>query len=312
MATIEAPRLRLEEQLSLYCPICTQSRHRLVGSGEPIYRCQGCGLLQNLRSRDCDEEEERYLDVVFDTPVSVALAHCRMLGQIWNRHGSGDPGRLLDLGCGSGSFLVEAERQGWSVAGVDISKPALDRARQRVSGSAMLHLGKIEDLPVEAHSFDVITLWDVFDHLENPTQTLKSLRNLLSPGGLIVFRLRNSQIHLPLRNLELFFRRLLHRPPQRNLLAVIHRYGFSVGSLKDMLSRAGFGAPDLIASSTLGRGSVFGGQAIKRFGHRLVRLCAGFLSRFGVSFYPDPSILFWTRPLPLSLSEPGPGLKEPE
>ena len=88
------------------------------------------------------------------------------------------PRRLLDIGCGEGTFLLEAQRQGWEVYGVEIN-PAPARA-------AGLHVASsIEELASFA-PFQCITLWHSLEHISDPRATLGKLRELLAPGGAIL------------------------------------------------------------------------------------------------------------------------------
>lgn len=92
------------------------------------------------------------------------------------------PGRLLEIGCGTGVFLAEARRAGWDVSGVEVSVYAAERARQRglpVTSQA------IEDLDLPAATFDCICLWDVIEHVCDPAGVLGRAGAALRPGGVL-------------------------------------------------------------------------------------------------------------------------------
>jgi len=89
--------------------------------------------------------------------------------------------RLLDVGCGDGSFLEFAQRAGWSVMGVDFDPKAVEAAQSR---GLDIRQGGVEVLP-DDERFDGITLSHVIEHVHDPLALLKSCHRLLSPGGWI-------------------------------------------------------------------------------------------------------------------------------
>lgn len=81
---------------------------------------------------------------------------------------------ILDIGCGVGIFLEVAEQQGWKVSGLDISKCAVKQANHRLKeGHAYAIL--IEDADYLPASFDVITLWNVMEHMSRPIESLEKM-----------------------------------------------------------------------------------------------------------------------------------------
>ncbi len=98
-------------------------------------------------------------------------------------------GHLLDVGCASGSFLLGMQRHpGWQVEGVDISAYAANLARKiglKVTNSTL------EAATFPEHTFDVVTLWDVLEHLQDPVASLAEIKRILKPNGLLVLRVPN-------------------------------------------------------------------------------------------------------------------------
>lgn len=88
-------------------------------------------------------------------------------------------GRLLDVGCGSGDFIVEMADHGWSVEGVEPSAFGCEIARKRW-GISPFH-GTIENFP--GTDYDVISLRGVIEHLPEPIDALIKLKTKLKPGG---------------------------------------------------------------------------------------------------------------------------------
>jgi SAM-dependent methyltransferase len=87
-------------------------------------------------------------------------------------------GRLLDVGCSTGAFLVAASDH-FEVEGLEISEDTAEVARSLGFG---VTTGTIEDLPSES-KFDVITMLQVIEHIVRPVELLRQARDLLVPGG---------------------------------------------------------------------------------------------------------------------------------
>ena len=92
-------------------------------------------------------------------------------------------GRLLEVGCGDGNFLVEAEAAGFAVTGVEYSPAACENARAQVRGE--IHCGEIEDQPLDDGRFDLCVLSDVIEHVRDVHRFLETIHRLLKPGGCI-------------------------------------------------------------------------------------------------------------------------------
>jgi SAM-dependent methyltransferase len=91
--------------------------------------------------------------------------------------------RLLDLGCGTGAFLSVA-RDDYDCCGVDVSAEAITVVRERLGVEG--YAGDIRSLDLAAGSFDVITLFDVVEHVPGPADLLSAVRRLLSAKGIVV------------------------------------------------------------------------------------------------------------------------------
>ncbi|MCU0701393.1 MAG: class I SAM-dependent methyltransferase [Myxococcaceae bacterium] len=96
---------------------------------------------------------------------------------------NGSERRILDAGCGTGPNIAMLTEFG-TVWGVEASPLALEAARRRVGTSAHVSLGTLPGLGLEPElMFDVITLFDVLEHLDEPVSALGELRARLAPGG---------------------------------------------------------------------------------------------------------------------------------
>jgi SAM-dependent methyltransferase len=89
-------------------------------------------------------------------------------------------GRVLDVGCGDGAFLVAMRAGGWSVQGIEPDPAAAGRAAQ--AGVPVI-AAPLEEAELAAESFDAVTLNHVLEHFHDPVQALRICRALLRPGG---------------------------------------------------------------------------------------------------------------------------------
>ncbi|MFO0937906.1 MAG: class I SAM-dependent methyltransferase [Gemmataceae bacterium] len=100
-------------------------------------------------------------------------------------------GRLLDFGCGGGSFLRRMADRGWTVTGIDVSPVAVQTVRDEQGLRAFS--GTLPHPELKPCSFDVITMWHVLEHVHEPLSTLRDAYELLVPGGKLVIALPNSE-----------------------------------------------------------------------------------------------------------------------
>ncbi|MFH0896175.1 MAG: class I SAM-dependent methyltransferase [Bacteroidota bacterium] len=90
-------------------------------------------------------------------------------------------GKLLDVGCGTGWFLIEAGKRGWEIYGTEFSKTAIKICREN---GIQIKEGELKETDFEINSFDIITSFEVIEHINNPHKELDSISNLLREGGL--------------------------------------------------------------------------------------------------------------------------------
>lgn len=93
----------------------------------------------------------------------------------------GSPGRILDVGCGKGFFVRACVDAGLQAEGIDVSKSAVQYAREEVGITA--HLGSIGHLKASLGKFNTVTLWATIEHLPRPEEALRDIASVLTPGG---------------------------------------------------------------------------------------------------------------------------------
>lgn len=94
-------------------------------------------------------------------------------------------GKILDIGCGSGGFLLDMRKEGWDVYGCDFSPYICDVAKN-VSGLKNIYNGDVLSLNLPENYFDVITLWHVLEHLTKPLESLRKISKLLKNDGILI------------------------------------------------------------------------------------------------------------------------------
>lgn len=93
------------------------------------------------------------------------------------------PGRLLEIGCASGSFLHRMAGHGWQVEGIEFSEEAALTARQL---GYQVNTGSLENVSVQDQPFDLIVGWMVLEHLHNPVTCLKKIHSWAKPDAWLV------------------------------------------------------------------------------------------------------------------------------
>ncbi len=94
------------------------------------------------------------------------------------------PGKLLDVGCAAGFFVKEANKAGWDAVGIEPCKWLVDWGKENLQQD--LRFGTLGEGVFEDNSFDVLTMWDVLEHVPDPKKELEECYRVLKPGGLFV------------------------------------------------------------------------------------------------------------------------------
>ena len=142
-------------------------------------------------------------------------------------------GTLLDFGCGTGDFLVEANKRGWKTTGFEPSEKASALASKK--GIAMA--SELSELP--DHSFDVITLWHVLEHVSNLEEQIVALDRLLKPSGKLIIAVPNYKSYDAMYYKEHWAafdvpRHLWHFS-QKSIALIFSTFNFQVDELQPML-----------------------------------------------------------------------------
>jgi SAM-dependent methyltransferase len=95
---------------------------------------------------------------------------------------------LLDVGCGSGLLLDLAARAGWKIVGVEPSANFFQAAQKLLAGRGQLVNATLQQAGLAPYSFDVVTAWDVIEHVNDPAEFVDLCAQLLKPGGFLFMK----------------------------------------------------------------------------------------------------------------------------
>ncbi len=189
------------------CPLCggtavdhlrgARDLHYGIGGEWRYQRCTDCRVVflnpaptASFLAGAYDDSYYSYQD--FDPPPAWHSVVKQLIG--FNPGTTGDPafprpGRVLDIGCGSGKFLHRMKQRGWQTAGVELSARAAEIGNTK--HGINIQASTLADATLPDAGFDYVRLNHSFEHLLDPRETLARIRRLLAPGGLLFIGVPN-------------------------------------------------------------------------------------------------------------------------
>lgn len=188
------------------CPNGCAPSDRLVLEGQDrlhglrgrfrVVECTRCGLLRTDPRPTAQTIGAYYPDdygpylTVPSVKVKPSTWHRRLRARL-NRFFGKDvrrlpdmsPGHMLEVGCASGAYLIEMQAKGWSVEGIEFSPQAAQMARER---GLTVQTASLESAQPPRAMADVVTAWMVLEHLHEPLDGLRKIREWVKPGGYLV------------------------------------------------------------------------------------------------------------------------------
>lgn len=242
--------------MHINCNICQSavSKLLLAKDGCNIYQCAKCGLaFTHPQPEALDEQyDSAYFDLYkrrHDFRLKRGDARLRRIELML------EPGRLLDIGCSLGYFVEAANARGWNASGVEISPYAAEQAR----GLGLdVKTGVLEDAGYSDGVFNCVTMWDVLEHVPDPTKHMLEVRRVLAEGGLVVIGTPNLG--------HILFK--IKRERWRHLKPREHIFYFRESSISQLLRKTGF---DVIQPPLVG-GRSFPGSMSAAIGCGLSRI----------------------------------------
>ena len=181
------------------CPVGCQSGLEdsdIVLAEGPLQRCRVCGHLVSRCSEDLYwKSMDEFDDPEGTWPTGKAaerlLRHTKQIvGKLERllKKGRGEI-RLLDVGCSNGAFISAAQSLGIFAVGVE---PSVAPAQAAIAAGLEVHQGFLRDIHLPESSFEVVTLFEVIEHLRDPLSLFKECHRVLHKGGLLVIRTGNT------------------------------------------------------------------------------------------------------------------------
>lgn len=196
---------REDELVDVACGLCGSRERRLRFKDGPysVVTCSNCDLTYvTPRRRDdallAEVYDERYWrsDAARERGYTDYRADAELYRETYRRRWAvlaphfGAPGRVLDVGCAAGYFLEVAREKGWDVFGYEPSAPIRETACAAL-GADRVRGGRLLDAGFERASFDLVTLWDVLEHVPDPLATLRAVGELAKPDGKLLVETQN-------------------------------------------------------------------------------------------------------------------------
>ena len=191
----------------IHCPLCEQSDYTVlyedlsdhltgIDGQFRLVVCKGCQLVYQNPQLDAAEiqqyYQEDYVSYFRGTKNNLSLLQWFLLNYGLRKRAQpllqdNKQGRLLDVGCATGHFLYYMQQHSaWQVYGLEPNAEAARFAQEQFQLD--VHVGYLEDKVFPDNYFDAVSLWDVFEHLSDPSHALEEIRRILKPNGLLVLR----------------------------------------------------------------------------------------------------------------------------
>jgi SAM-dependent methyltransferase len=169
------------------CPCCGTRTSRYLGD-KYNWQWRECAFCHAVFSASLPAQEEsdvfydayyRGEGAVLDTPPFV---RARLRTQVAGMETLRRHNRFLDVGCGVGALVKEAQALGWQAEGTEVASGAVDYARAR---GLSIHQGTLDRIDLEEGGYDIVAALEVIEHVPDPRQFVRQAMRLLRPGGLL-------------------------------------------------------------------------------------------------------------------------------
>jgi SAM-dependent methyltransferase len=215
------------------CPVCggTQFEHLFVKRSEAFVRCTMCTLMLINPPPDPQSSAATYDEDYSDAYIRKAgkkLKRCAgWVARAQRRFAAS--GRWLDVGCSAGFVVKAAQDLGFEAYGVEVEPAAVEYGRDALR-LTNLRCGSLEDQAYADKFFDVISLYDVIEHVPNLNRVVAELRRILAPDGVIEIRTPNVDHWQTPRDLSVW----------KEVKPSEHLYYFGFSTLKTLFENHGF------------------------------------------------------------------------
>ncbi|MCK5432693.1 MAG: class I SAM-dependent methyltransferase [Gammaproteobacteria bacterium] len=177
----------IEHWDKIACPICdsTEFTDLFTKDNEPFVECQQCSLTMinprpryaNILKGYTEEYSQGYINKK-DKKIRRAKRRVRKMKKILPE------GRWLDIGCSAGFILSVAKSADYETYGIEIDPLGVKHARE-ILGLDNIFEGTFEEHHFDDNFFDIITMYDVIEHVQDLNEIVKELKRILSNNGVI-------------------------------------------------------------------------------------------------------------------------------
>jgi 2-polyprenyl-3-methyl-5-hydroxy-6-metoxy-1,4-benzoquinol methylase len=165
------------------CLVCEHKDLTALSGYEKAFlvKCHNCGFVFSERVPTIEELDNHYKN--YGSNFYCSELTIKRYNEILDKM---EPfrktGRLLDIGCGIGFFLDEAKKRGWEVYGTEYSERLIGLLREK---GITIHEGQLNSKNYEEGFFDVVTSFEVIEHINNPISEINQIGKLIRKGGLV-------------------------------------------------------------------------------------------------------------------------------
>ncbi len=217
-----------------------------------LIECANCGLVTSYPRLSMDQLEKFYPDDYMAFPVSIdeetewhkradrqrgLNRRCSFACQASGKN----TGTVLDVGSATGIFLKGMQDRGWESYGIEPSSYAANYAREQLKLNVTQ--GYLEDGLFQADFFDLVTLWDVFEHIPNPVDVLETIHKIIKPNGVLLITTPNSKSWDRYMFKEAWAGwdtpRHYYIYNQKSMVQLLNKHGFKFKRIKSFTNRHG-------------------------------------------------------------------------
>lgn len=216
-----------------------------------LVKCKNCGLiylnpqpyfsyqdLEHIYNKSYFEQQ--YIRFSLDERGFSSNENYKFRLELIERYIKG--GKLLDIGCAGGGFLMYTKSRGYNVEGIDISEFAVNFAKSR---GLDVKKGVLEELNFTESYFDVVCASDILEHVFSPIYFLKDVYRILKQNGIFYLAVPNAG------SFYYFLFGLISKFNHKNYFVLpLHLYHFNKNTLTQMLKKVGFKIEKIIFSSS--------------------------------------------------------------
>ncbi len=230
------------EMKEINCNLCGANDYKILLTKNPyqIVECNNCSLVYVNPQPTTKELKQLYS---FKKKYHKELLNKKIENQL--RRGFETKlkliekykksGKILDVGCSAGVFLDMMKGKGWECYGVELSKDTANYAKGKYGLNVKIN--ELEKIKFPQNYFDIVCLWDILEHVQNPLRSLVEVNRILKTEGVMFINTPNVDGLFPKLSYSILAKIFGAWP---NAELPHHLYYFSSKTLTQMLMKAGF------------------------------------------------------------------------